>query len=334
MRRFPFWLLSTLLFSSSSVALIAACTEPAPVSKLPVSEDDEEDAGTKKKDSGKKNDVPDGADPPLPDGGKPPGRIYAHDKNTLYRYDPLANQLVKVGVFDCVPQNGVGGLGTTKDNDAVIDLALDRTGQMYATTYWRFIKVDATSGACQVIKTETQANMYPNSLSFVPLGTVDPTQEALVGYAFDNLDDATIYTRINLATGAMDDRQNLNPTPPLGGVEYGISGDFISLVRNGGKTYAAVKQVTGDAGAGNDLLAEVDPTTGTLVKIIGDTGQKGFYGVGFWAGKAYGFTSSGKIYEIDIDTGSTKVVLEAKDDDENPIQWYGAGVTTDSPTAP
>ncbi len=307
------------------------------MSKLPFSEDDEEDAGTKKKDAGKSKDpVPDGADPPLPDGGKPPGRIYAHDKHTLYRFDPLANKLAKVGPFDCVPQNGTGS-GSTSDDDAVIDLALDRTGQMYATTYWRFIKVDATSGACQVIRTDTKANMYPNSLSFVPLGTVDKTQEALVGYAFDNLNDATIYTRIDLTTGEMDDGdppRQLNPNPPLGGVEYGISGDFISLFRTGGKTYAAVKQVTGDVGAGNDQLAEIDPTTGTLKAIIGDTGQKGFYGMGFWAGKAYGFTSSGKIYEIDVTNGSTKVVFEAKDDNDAPIAWYGAGVTTDSPTKP
>lgn len=333
MRSFRFWLLSTLLISGSSLGLVVACTQPAPVNnKLPVTDDDKE-PGPKKREPPKKDDVPDGADPPLPDGGKPPGRIYAHTSNTLYRYDPLANTLVEVGVFDCVPQSGSGS-GSNPGDDAAIDLALDRTGNMYATTYWRFLKVDATSGACQVIRQDTQANMYPNSLSFVPLGTVDPTQEALVGYAFDNLDDATIYTRINLTTGEMTDFENLNPTPPLGGVEYGISGDFISLVRTGGKTYAAVKQVTGDAGAGNDLLAEIDPSTGTLVKIIGDTGQKGFYGVGFWAGKAYGFTSSGNIYEIDTTTGATKVVLEAKDDDGNPIAWYGAGVTTDSPTAP
>ena len=185
-----------------------------------------------------------------------------------------------------------------------------------------------------MIRTDTAPNMYPNSLSFVPLGTVDPTQEALVGYAFDNFDDATIYTRIDLVTGEMDDKQNLNPSTPLNGVEYGISGDFISLVRDQGKTYAAIKQVTGDAGAGNDLLAEVDPSTGTLKRIIGDTGQKGFYGMGFWAGKAYGFTVTGDIYEIDIATGKSTHVHAAKDKNGAPIAWYGAGVTTDSPTAP
>jgi hypothetical protein len=323
-QRLRLLLLSSALASSFVVALVA-CTEPAPVSRLPVSDDETDDPGTKKrKDAGKQNDpVPDGADPPLPDGGKPPGRIFAHTKDTLYRFDPLANTLTLVGAFDCVPAD-----------DSVLDLALDRTGQMYATTYRRFIKVDATSGACTVIRTDSQVNMYPNSLSFVPLGTADDTQETLVGYAFDNLDDATIYTQIDLTTGEMNDRENLNPSPPLNGVEYGLSGDFISLARSQGKTYAAIKQVTGDAGAGNDLLAEIDPKTGRLKQIIGDTGQKGFYGMGFWAGKAYGFTQAGNIYEIDIATAKAKLVLAAKDANDTPIPWFGAGVTTDSPTAP
>ena len=141
--------------------------------------------------------------------------------------------------------------------------------------------------------------------------------------------------RDSLDTGVMTDMENLNPAvPAVPGIEYGISGDFISLVRTQGKTYAAIKQVTGDAGAGNDLLAEIDPATGTLKQIIGNTGQKGFYGMGFWAGKAYGFTSTGNIYEVDIPTGNAKLVLAAKDDANAPIVWYGAGVTTDSPTAP
>jgi hypothetical protein len=63
--------------------------------------------------------------------------------------------------------------------------------------------------------------------------------------------------------------------------------DFISLVRTNGKTYAAIKEL------GNDLLAEIDTSNGCLKSIIGDTGQMGFYGMGFWAGKADGFTQGG-----------------------------------------
>lgn len=291
------------------------------------------DAGsTKRKDSGgTRQDVPDGADPFLEDGGKPAGRVFAHSSNTLYRYDPLVNTIVKIGKFSCLPQ-GAGALGS-KDNDAVIDIALDRTGQMYATTYWRFLKVDADTANCTIVRTASQTNQYPNSLSFVPIGTVDATEEALVGYAFDNLMDATIYTRIDLVTGVMSDLDDLNPATSLDGNEYGISGDFVSLARDQGRTLATVNVVKGNVGAGHDFLAEVDPKTGTLKRIIGDTGQNGFYGVGFWAGKVYGFTTAGTIYEIDTATGASHVVLEAKDEGD-PIAFFGAGMTTDSPTAP
>jgi hypothetical protein len=312
------------------LAFVACTVDAPPANKLDTSPDDK-DAGKKKTDGGSgPQDVPDGADPPLPDGGKPPGRVFAHTKDTLYRYDPLANTMTLVGKFDCVPTTGTGS-----EDDSVLDIALDRTGQMYATTYYRFIKVDATSGHCtQVNATLMPVNQYPNSLSFVPMGTVDATQEALVGYSFDSLGDATIYTRIDLATGVMTDRQNLNPFPSVDGNEYGLAGDFISLVRDNAKTYAAIKVLTGDAGSGNNLLAEIDPNTGTMKKIIGDIGQVNLYGMGFWAGKAYGFSSSGKIYEIDIATGKSSLAFEAKDPNGVAIEWYGAGVTTDSPTAP
>jgi hypothetical protein len=312
-----------------SLVTVFACSGPNPPAKLKVEKDDEGDGDIQSTRDGGRRGVPPGADEPLPDGGKPPGRIYAHSGSVLYRFDPLANTLVQVGPFSCVPRDESETPGSL-ENDAVIDLAVDKTGQMYATTFWRFIKVDPTSGSCNVIRTDPQVNQYPNSLSFVPRGA----QEVLVGYVFDNLDDATIFTEIDLETGTMTDKQNLNPVPPLGGVEYGISGDVISLVRTNGKTYAAIKQVTGDVGAGNDQLAEIDPETGTIKAIIGDTGQQGFFGMGFWAGKAYGFTSVGSIYEVDVTNGASKLVLEGKDPNGLSVEWFGAGVTTDAPTAP
>jgi len=326
-------LASLFLFSAVfGAASFVACSDSTPTgSALDARSDD--DAGKKPtaKDGGSSSgDLPDGADPPLPDGGKPPGRIYAHTRDTLYRFDPLANTLTLVGKLDCVPTGGVGD-----GDDSVLDIALDRTGQMYATTFYRFLKVDATSGHCTVVNaTLMPVNSYPNSLSFVPLGTVDPTQEALVGYAYDQFNDATIYTRIDLTTGTMSDLQNLNPPVSPDGNEYGLAGDFISLARDNGKTYGAIKVLTGDAGSGNNLLAEIDPATGTMKRIIGDTGQTGFFGLGFWAGKAYGFTDTGGIYEIDITTGKSVLAFDAKDDAGAGIVWFGAGVTTDSPTAP
>ena len=315
----------------TSAAAIIACSQAAPVNKLPVQNDDQGDTSnddTSKRDAGTTtNELPPGADPPLADGGKPPGRIFAHTDNKLYRYDPLAGALTLVGPFGCLPRDETQALGTP-DNDQVIDLALDRIGNMYATTFWRFLKVDPTSGSCTVIRTDTEQAVYPNSLSFVTINS----QEALVGFSFDPQGDATVYSRIALDTGEMTSIGNLNPDVPITpGVTYGISGDLISLVRTNGNTYAAVKNVDG---TGNDLLAVLDPASGNITKILGDTGQQGFYGLGFWAGKAYGFTSSGNIYEIDVTNGAATLALAAKDENGLGIAWFGAGVTTDSPTAP
>jgi hypothetical protein len=310
---------------------VACGPDAAPANRLPVTDDP--DSGPSRGgpfDSGRPPiEVPDGADPLLPDGGKPPGKIYANTATTLYRYDPLANTIVTVGVFDCVPHGGVDA-----DDDSVIDMALDRTGQLYATTFYRFIKVDAATAKCTVVKTQDTTGKYPNSLSFVPLGTVDNAREALVGYSYDINNDARVYTRIDVDTGEPTTIGDINPTPLLNGVEWGISGDFISLARDQSKTYGTVTQLTGDAGAGNDQLAELDPKTGVIKRIIGDIGQIKLFGMGYWAGKAYVFSSLGGIYEVDITTGHSKLALLPTPDGGGSIVWYGAGVTTDTPTAP
>jgi hypothetical protein len=321
--------LSALVLASLALSTLAAvaCTQVEPSNKMNFTDDDDEDKDKPRQTQPPTSELPPGADPPLPDGGKPPGRVFAHTKSTLYRFDPLANTLTEVGPFSCVPRDESKAPGSL-ENDAVIDLALDRNGNMYATTFWRFIKVDATSGSCTVVRTDPTANQYPNSLSFVPRGS----NEVLVGYAFDATSAARIFTEIDLTTGEMTDTGDLNPDEPLAEGEFGMSGDFISLVRTNGKTYAAVKSLT--TTDGNDFLAEIDTTNGNIKAIIGDTGQKGFFGLGFWAGKAYGFTESGKIYEVDVTNGSSKLTLEGKDSNGIALVWYGAGVTTDAPTAP
>jgi len=303
--------LSLSLVCGAALVAFACSDNAATPNTLPLS-----DAG-KKKDTGKE-DPPDpdpnpNPDPePLPDSGKPPGRVFAHTRDTLFIFEPIGRKLTAIGKLACL---AVG--------DDLLDIAIDQTGNMYGTTRTHFIKIVPTDATCTIIGTKA-ANQYPNSLSFVPQGTVDPQQEALVGYSFDQLSDATIYTRIDLQSGEMTDLPgNLNPGNLP--VEYGASGDFISLLSNN-KTYLTVKQVTGDAGAGNDLLAEIDPATGKLKSIIGDIKHKQLYGFGFANGKGYGFTNEGKILEVDLSNGSATVLLTL----DGGTPWYGAGVTTDA----
>ena len=309
-----------LLFAASSTALTlaaAACSSSSDsASSLPLIEG----GSGGKKDSG---DIPSEQDAEVADTYIPPGtpgRVYAHTADTLYLFEPVSNDLKMIGKFSCL-----------KAGEQVIDLAVDRTGSVYATTFARFLKVDAITATCTEISTHgVDEDDYPNALSFVPAGTVDPTKEALVGYASTSTGVESIdYVRLDTSTGVMTKIGDLNPVGAV--TKYKSSGDLISLIQNQNRTFLTVKIFGTDAGANTDLLAEVDPKTGTLKKILGDTKQTDIYGLGYWAGKGYGFSDNGKISEIDMNNGAATVVKTLTGDGGAGIPWYGAGVTTEAP---
>lgn len=322
MRRLPLWLFvstGTLLFGAAIAACSSSETRSSP---LPISDD--EGGGTKKKDSGASSSSSSSSgssgEDPL-EGGAGSGRVYAHTRDTLYLFDPTTDKLTTIGKFDCI--------GAA---DSVIDLAIDRSGAMYATTFHKFMTVDPTNAKCNVVKEEAIDVYYPNSLSFVPIGTVDDTKEALVGYREDpdtNFIDE--YVRIDTATGAMTSIGNLNPLGGVAGTYYDVAGDLVALIRDNKKAYVIVKpDQAADAGPASDYLAEIDPKSGEIKQVIGATSQVQTYGFGYWAGKGYGFSADGRLTQIDMATGKTTNVLSI----DAGGGWYGAGVTTDSPVSP
>jgi hypothetical protein len=203
---------------------------------------------------------------------------------------------------------------------------------MFGTTFHKFVSIDPTNAKCTVIK-DIGAAYYPNSLSFVPMGTLDATKEVLVGYAqrfFDGglyIDD---YATINTQTGELKIIGDLNP--PFGvnndSEFYDVAGDLIALIKDNNKAYVIVKPDPGSGTITTNYLAEIDPKTGTMKSIVGPTQQVNTYGLGYWAGKGYGFSADGRITEINMATGATTTVLTI----DAGGGWYGAGVTTDSPT--
>jgi hypothetical protein len=203
---------------------------------------------------------------------------------------------------------------------------------MYGTSDKGFLKIDPLDAKCSYVKVDEQAG-YPNSLAFVPLGTVDPAKETLVGYQYDPsvFDEATVYAKIDLATGAITRVGELND--PNSALKFKSSGDLIALIRNGNKAYLTVRTVNPDAGTGNDYLAEVDPTTGRIKVVLGETKKERLYGFGQWAGTGYAFSSAGEILEIDMQNGASKLVTTLTVDG-GAGSWFGAGVSTDSPTKP
>jgi hypothetical protein len=234
-------------------------------------------------------------DPPPP---PPPevNEVFGHSADTLYRLDPKSNDVTEVGDF-----NGCG---------PVIDIALDESSNLYAASYDALYTVDKKTAKC----TEIGKGSFPNSLSFVPKGTVDASAEALVGY------EGSTYVRIDTKTGKKT---------TLGTIGGGMisSGDIVSV--KGGKTYLTVKGTT--ACNTNDCLIEVDPKTGAKLTDFGSIGFKNVFGLSFWGGKVYGFDETGTLFEVTF--SGTKITTKTIPIPSKPsnLSFWGAGSSTSAP---
>src|SRR5581483_3823913 len=168
------------------------------------------------------------------------------------------------------------GCSQTMAPPQVIDLAVDEQGNAFVTTFDGFYSLDLNSGTCTLVAKGSYT--YPNSLSFVPKGTLDPNQEALVGYAADK------YLRIDTKSGAITMIGSL-------GMGYMSSGDIVSV--KGGGTFLTV---TGNGCA--DCVLQVDPKTGGVIQNYGSVGRAAVYGIAWWAGALYGFDEGGDLFMI------------------------------------
>jgi hypothetical protein len=273
------------------------------------------------------------APPILSDGsveaGMPPvGEVYAQSSDTLYKLEPFSKVVTKIGLFDCVQlsQNLLCG---GPCGDGMWDIALDKNGQMYGSVMkldnalppnqtGEIVKIDKATAHCTVLQQSMQ--QYPNSLSFVPAGTIDPVNETLVGYVNDQ------YVKIDTSTGVMTTIGSLNPNST--GSTWYSSGDVVSIIM--GKTYLTAKPVMDPAYSGTDTMLEIDPVTGKALKVLGDTGFPKLWGLGFWAGTAYGFSATGQLCSIDVMTGiGTPIPIMG-----GGAVFWGAGNTTAAPTMP
>lgn len=231
-------------------------------------------------------------------GGDLVAEVYAHSPNQLYKLDPTTKSITVVGTLDC--------------GDSLIDLALDKSGRMFGTTPASLVTIDKATAKC----TTVAQGSYPNSLSFVPSGTVDPDVEALVGYV------GSSYVRIDPQSGGVTTIGELSNG-------YRSSGDIVSLI--GGGTYLTV---TGGPSSCADCLVEVDPKTGDVVKEWGSVGHAEVFGLAFWAGSAYGFTAGGEVFQIDFSASSVTTTSIPVPNPPAGLRFYGAGSSTSAPVRP
>ena len=75
--------------------------------------------------------------------------------------------------------------GDTPGSAARIDIGprMVRGGAMFGTAFHKFVSIDPTNAKCTVIKEIGSTEYYPNSLSFVPMGTLEHRTLFAVGAA-------------------------------------------------------------------------------------------------------------------------------------------------------
>jgi len=222
----------------------------------------------------------------------PVEEVYAHGPDVLYRYAPETREVRAVGRF-----HGCG---------PVLDLAVDGEGEILAVTSRGLLRVDPQSAACTLL----HAGRFPNSLSFVPAGVLEPESETLVGYRGD------AYLRIDLADGSVHRVGSL-------GDELRSSGDLVSI--EGVGTWLTVR---GPGCERFDCLAEIDPRTGSVRRLLGSVGYEQVFGLAWRRGLLYGFTNRGVVVAMGFPEGSLQVTPLLLQESSPTLRFYGAGSTT------
>ncbi len=243
---------------------------------------------------------------PRPDAGTPDDDVivWAHSADTLFAFDP--RELVVTSVGDFTLSDGASAPEMT-------DLAVDEAGTLYTCSRTALWRVDAaTAQATHVVDYTLPDGVELNGLTFLPVGTIDPAAETLVGAT-----DSGDYYRIDPATG---------DATLLGTYSHGYvsSGDIVSV--EGAGTYATVKRDDLDT----DVLVRLDPETGTATRVGEGIGFRRLFGLGYWRSRLFAFAADGSLIEIDIETGTGSTVSTATGTD----QFWGAGVTTLAPVGP
>ena len=222
--------------------------------------------------------------------------VFGQSSRDLYRLDPTSNEVTVVGSFSGC--------------NYVVDIAIDEDNRMIASTLSSLWEIDPLTATCTLI---AEGN-FPNALSFLPVGALLPESEALVGYI------NTMFVRIDTQTGAITTVGEIT-----GG--YFSSGDIVSVA--GGGTYLTVKGNNCD-----DCIVQIEPTTGDIIRNFGDLGFADVFGLAYWGGSAYGFSSFGDLFQIAFagDTIATTVIdIPSAPDD---LSFAGAGSSTLAPVGP
>lgn len=236
-----------------------------------------------------------------PDAKLPPALFYVTNETLLYSYAPLT----KTWTF-------LADIGAACPD--IDEIAVNDKGQIYGTSdsLETLYEIDPVTHACAKVGENAPVQPWTYALSFVAKTAVDAGEDMLVGY------DGRDYIRIALDASAS--------FVSLGALSLGMapSGDVVSM---GNRAFVSVRD---DATCSTtDCLVEINPATGTIVKNWGNFPNDEVYALAHWAGKIYGFRSSGEVYEVTLGEPLGIVTLPGPDGGTG---FTGAGSSTVAPT--
>jgi hypothetical protein len=226
-------------------------------------------------------DAPPGFDGPIipfdPDAGADGGGtrfIYASTQNEVWQLDTTTRALTKLAnAQNC-------GLGLE-------ELAVSRTGQMYATennnnTLFR-MTFNGGQGTCVSVRGNST---FPFALTFAPPG-VFGVDETLVGY-----DQNSNYIRVDPATGIM------NVVKPNALKDnHKPSGDLAAGRAGGGAKIGYLSARDGNCKP-RDCLLEIDLQSGDEKTTLGMFPEERILGLAYANGLVYGFSEGSTIYIV------------------------------------
>ena len=251
-------------------------------------------------------DVPVLPDVPVRDATLPPAEIWAHSGRELFLFDPVERRTTSRGLLDTTEidlEPGPDGIFFS-----MTDLAVRSDGAVFGLGRDRVWRIDTETAMATTAVTGVQGV----AMSFVPPGELTDREELVVGYEGD--DGRARLARVDLETRTVEDLATFD-----GDCE--TSGDIASIEGLG--TFITLRC---DFDESQDYLARIDVSSASITRV-GPIGVRDIWGLGFWAGVFYGFTSDGQLVSIDATTGRG-TVLEAS---VGADAFWGAGVTPEAP---